>query len=84
MNDKYICVPLLSDGKYYYKIRDFAIDREADVEKIKDKVISCLVQLTSGQLSCSVMSDSLQLREPQHTRPPFHHQLLESTQTHVD
>ena len=30
--------------------------------------------------SCSVMSNSLQPPEPQHTRPPFHHQLPESTQ----
>ena len=35
------------------------------------------------QFSCSVMSDSLRPYEPQHTRPPVHHQLPESTQTHV-
>ena len=28
------------------------------------------------------MSDSLQHHEPQHTRPPVHHQLQEFTQTH--
>jgi len=37
----------------------------------------------SIQFSRSVVSDSLQPHEPQHTRPPVHHQLLESTQTHV-
>lgn len=35
----FVCVPLLSDKEYYYKIQDFVIDREADVEKIPDKVI---------------------------------------------
>ena len=29
------------------------------------------------------MSDSLRPHKPQHARPPVHHQLLESTQTHV-
>ena len=33
--------------------------------------------------SCSVMSDSLWLHEPQHTRPTVHHQRLESNQTNV-
>ena len=37
---------------------------------------------SSVQLSCSVMSDSLQPHESQHTRP-VHHQPLEFTQTHV-
>ena len=36
-----------------------------------------------SQFSRSVMSDSLRLHEPQHSRPPYHHQLLESTQTHI-
>ena len=35
------------------------------------------------QFSCSVMSDSLQPRELQHTRPPCPSQLPESKQTHV-
>ena len=38
--------------------------------KVKDKVISCLVQFSSVQFSCSVVSDYLQTREPQHARPP--------------
>ena len=33
--------------------------------------------------SHSVMSDSLRPHEPQHTRPPVHHQLLKFTQTPV-
>ena len=37
----------------------------------------------SVQFSLSVMSDSLWPHEPQHARPPVHHQLPESTQTHV-
>ena len=38
---------------------------------------------SSLQFSHSVVSDSLQPHEPQHARPPIHHQLPESTQTHV-
>ena len=41
------------------------------------------VLLETVQFSRSVMSDSLQPHEPQHARPPVHHQLPESTQTHV-
>ena len=37
----------------------------------------------SGQFSHSVMSNSFWAHEPQHARPPVHHQLPESTQTHV-
>ena len=37
----------------------------------------------SVQFSRSVVSDSLKPHELQHARPPFHHQLPESTQTHV-
>ena len=43
----------------------------------------CIIQFSSVQFNCSVMSDSLRLHESQHARPPVHHQLLESTQTHV-
>ena len=39
--------------------------------------------LSSVQFSRSVVSDSLRPHEPQHTRPPVHHQLPEFTQTHV-
>ena len=39
--------------------------------------------MQSVQFSQSVMSDSLQPHEPQHTNLPVHHQLPESTQTHV-
>ena len=39
MNDQYVCVPLLSDEKFFYKIENFIIDRESEYEKIKDKVI---------------------------------------------
>ena len=39
--------------------------------------------LSSVQNSCSVVSDSLQPHGLQHSRPPCHHQLPESTQTHV-
>ena len=35
------------------------------------------------QFSFSVVSYSLQLHGPEHTRIPVHHQLLEFTQTHV-
>jgi len=42
-----------------------------------------LLQFSSVQLSCSVVSDPLRPHEPQHTRPPVHHQLWEFTQTHV-
>ena len=35
------------------------------------------------QFSHPVVSDSLQLHESQHARPPVHHQLPEFTQTHV-
>ena len=38
---------------------------------------------SSAQLSRSVVADSVRPREPQHARPPVHHQLPESTQTHV-
>ena len=37
----------------------------------------------SVQFSRSVVSNSLWPHEPEHTRPPCHHQLPESTQTHV-
>ena len=37
----------------------------------------------SFQFSCSVVSNSLWLHEPQHTSLPVHHQLSESTKTHV-
>ena len=39
--------------------------------------------INSVEFSCSVVSNSLWPHEPQHARPPCHHQLLESTQTHV-
>ena len=39
--------------------------------------------LSSVQFSRSVVSDSLWPLEPQHTGLPVHHQLPESTQTHV-
>ena len=39
--------------------------------------------ISSVQFSRSVVSDSLQPHESQHARPPVHHQLPESTQTHV-
>ena len=39
--------------------------------------------MTSVQFSHSVVSNSLQPHESQHTRPPVNHQLLEFTQTHV-
>ena len=39
--------------------------------------------ISSVQFSHSVVSDSLQPHEPQYYSPPFHHQLAESTQTHV-
>ena len=45
--------------------------------------LDCFYGFNSVQFSHSVMSDSLQHHEPQHSRPTIHHQLLESTQTHV-
>ena len=41
------------------------------------------LQFSSVQFSHSVMSDSLRPHEPQHARPPCHHQLPEFTQTHI-
>ena len=40
-------------------------------------------QIRSDQISRSAVSDSLRPHESQHARPPYHHQLLEFTQTHV-
>ena len=42
-----------------------------------------MTTFSSVQFSRSVVSDSLKSHELQHARPPFHHQLLEFTQTHV-
>ena len=42
-----------------------------------------IVQFSSIQFSLSVMSKSLWSHEPQHAGLPVHHQLLETTQTHV-
>ena len=42
-----------------------------------------VIMLSSVQFSPTVVSNSLQPHEPQHARPPCHHQLQESTQTHV-
>ena len=44
---------------------------------------SWTIKKASVQFSRSVMSDSLQPHELQHTRPPGHHQLPEFTQTQV-
>ena len=41
------------------------------------------VRISSVQFSRSVVSDSLQPHESQHTRPPCPHQLPEFTETHV-
>ena len=43
------------------------------------------LQFSSVQFSSSVVSNSLQPHEVNHSMPglPVHHQLLESTQTHV-
>ena len=43
-------------------------------------ILSCI---SSVHFSHSVVSDSLRPHESQHARPPVHHQLPESTQTHV-
>jgi len=52
-----------------------------------DHLILChpllLVPSILLSISHSVMSDSLRPHEPQHTRPPVHHQLLKFTQTPV-
>ena len=40
-------------------------------------------QFSSVQFSCLVVSKSLRPHRRQHTRPPYHHQLPECTQTHV-
>ncbi len=39
MNERYCCVPLTSDKKNLEDIKDFQIDREADVSCIDDEVI---------------------------------------------
>ena len=41
------------------------------------------IAFSSVLFSRSVVPNSLQPHGPQHARPPVHHQLLESTQTHV-
>ena len=46
------------------------------------KMYSLYIYISSVQFSCSV-SNSLRLHEPQHPGLPVHHQLPESTQTHV-
>ena len=43
----------------------------------------CIYSVSSVQFSCSVLSDSLQPHEPQHTRPPCPSPTPEFTQTHV-
>ena len=45
--------------------------------------ISDASNISAGQFSPSVVSNSLQPHESQHARLPVHHQLPESTQTHV-
>ena len=42
-----------------------------------------ILYISSVQFNRSVVSDSLRPHESQHARPPFHHQLLEFTHTHV-
>ena len=39
MKERYVCVPLTSDRKHLEEIRDFVIEREADVSNIQDEVI---------------------------------------------
>lgn len=39
MTDLYECVPLTSDENHLQLIRDFKIDREADISSVQDKVI---------------------------------------------
>ena len=41
------------------------------------------INTSSAQLSCSVVSASLRPHEPQHGRPPWHHQLPKFIQSHV-
>ena len=50
---------------------------------IRRKTILNTIFNSSVQFSWSVVSNSLWPHEPQHARPPCHHQLLEFTQTHV-
>ena len=51
----------------------------------KDGICQVMIHrpLSSVQFSRSVVSDSLRHHESQHIRPPYHHQLLEFTQTNV-
>ena len=49
-------------------------------EQLREPITVCQ---SVSQFSRSVMSNSLRPYEPQHARPPVHHQLPESTQTHV-
>ena len=44
---------------------------------------TCKITKGSAQFSRSVVSDFLRPHGLQHARPPCHHQLPESTQTHV-
>ena len=44
---------------------------------------SCFTRASSGQLSRSVVSDSLRPHESQHARPPCPSPAPEFTQTHV-
>ena len=52
------------------------------IRQRKTSIVSCH-WFSSVHFSGSVVSDSLRPRGLQHARLPFHHQLLELTQTHV-
>ena len=54
-----------------------------NIQKLSSWHLVPSVQFSSIQFSSSVMSDSSQPHELQHTGLPVHHQLPESTQTHV-
>ena len=60
--------------------------RVSNIEKWKSAgwfPVSLYVGFSLVQFSRSVVSNCLLPHEPQHARPPFHHQHPESTQTHV-
>ena len=82
--------------RYLFKfVSSFSLENYSKVEMVDNTVglflffwgtsivLSIIAVPISVQFSYSVVSDSLQPHEPQHTRPPCHHQLPESTQTHV-
>ena len=80
-NHLVLCLHLLLPLSIFPGIRVFS--NESVLHIRSPKYWSFSFSISSVQFSHSVVSDSLQPHESQHTRPPVHHQLPEFTQTHV-